>query len=111
MPGGRSGEGCPMNRFQEVVSLLDKAIGGPTVSIGIHGPFWRGKTKDDFIEATVIGQEVLIVGDGANSNLIKALRGEPPFGTDTGSAGAMFRRMPAGRPPMPPENIAILQRW
>jgi len=100
-----------MAGYQKVIDILDKAIGGSTAQVGAHGAFWRGKTKEQFIGTMVFGQKLLIPGDGKDSNLVKALRGEAPFGTDKGSAGGTFRRMPAGRPAVKPQQIEVIQKW
>ena len=42
---------------------------------------------------------------------MKALRGEAPFGADTGTASGIFRRMPAGRPAVKPQQIDLIQKW
>jgi hypothetical protein len=36
-------------RFQRVREILDEAVGGPGGSIGAHGTFWRGLTRDQFV--------------------------------------------------------------
>ena len=48
---------------------------------------------------------MLVVGDGKNSNLIKALRGQPPFD------GTYAPRMPDGYPPVPDDKIDQIERW
>ncbi|WP_181150028.1 ferritin-like domain-containing protein [Ensifer aridi] len=100
-----------MGRFQEVVDILDSAVGGSASPVGAHGAFWRGKTREEFIAANIFGQMLLMPGDGANSSLVKALRGEAPFGSDVGTLGGLFRRMPAGRPPVPPAQIDVVEKW
>jgi hypothetical protein len=102
---------APYGRYQEIIDILDDAVGGSAASIGAHGPFWRGKTRDQFVAALVFGQKLLVVGDGAGSNIIKALSAQAPFGADVGTPGAAFRRMPAGRPPVPDEKIAAIKKW
>ena len=99
--------------FQGVVAILDEAIGGPGVGIGAHGAFWRDVSRDEFVAMTVRGKTLLVVGDGANSNLVRALKGEAPFGRDLPDPppGATTRRMPAGRPPAPAESIAAIEQW
>jgi len=104
--GGEAG-----SRYQEVVDILDKAVGGSTAPVGAHGGFWRGKTKAEFIAATVFGQQLLLSGDGTSSNLVKALKGEAPFGSDIGTADGIFRRMPAGRDPVPAKQVEVIRKW
>lgn len=100
-----------MNRFDRVIQILDEAIGGPAASIGAHGTFWRGLTRDEFVTQQVFDHSLIVVGRGVDSNLVKALRGEFPFGSNTGTPGATFRRMPAGRAPVPADQIAFIERW
>lgn len=98
-------------RYQEVIDILDQAVGGSTAPVGAHGAFWRGKTKAEFVAAMVFGQQLLTPGDGSGSNLVKALKGEAPFGTDTGTPGGIFRRMPAGRDPVSAKQIEVIKKW
>jgi photosystem II stability/assembly factor-like uncharacterized protein len=99
--------------FQGVITILDEAIGGPGVGIGAHRAFWRDITRDEFVAKKVFGKGLVVLGDGANSNLVRALKGESPFGSDlpNPAQGATVRRMPAGRPPVPAESIAAIERW
>jgi hypothetical protein len=96
--------------FQGAVAILDEAIGGPGVGIGAHKAFWRDISRDDFVVKKVFNKALVVVGDGANSNLVRALKGEAPFGSDLPDppAGATTRRMPAGRPPVPAESIGAI---
>jgi hypothetical protein len=101
-----------MNRFLRVKEILDTAVGGPTAPVGgPHRAFWRNQTRDQFVGFEVLGLPLVTLGQGDVSNLVKALRGENPFGRDTGTADAEFRRMPAGRPPVLPDQIAFIARW
>lgn len=100
-----------MGRYQKIIDVLDKAVGGSTSPIGAHGPFWRGKTKAQFLATMVFGQKLLIPGNGKDSNLVKALRGEAPFGSDIGTPDAIFRRMPAGRKAVPAKQVDVIQKW
>src|SRR4051812_1608178 len=100
-----------MNRYQRVQQILDEGIGGPAASIGRHGPFWRNLTRDEFVAHSVFGKPLIAVGQGSTSNLVKALRGEAPFGEDIGTPGATIRRMPAGRAPIADGQIAFIERW
>jgi hypothetical protein len=76
-PGGGDAD---MGRFKRVIDILDEAIGGPDTSFAAHGPFWRGVTRDDFVKLDVMHRDLLVVGDGAASNVIKALRGQARYG-------------------------------
>lgn len=102
-----------MNRFERVVQILDNAIGGPNKNIPAHRAFWRGLTRDQFVAKTVFGREVVTVGQGEASNLVRAFKGEAPFGSDlpTPPPGAEIRRMPAGLPASAEEDIAFIEQW
>lgn len=94
-----------MADFARVLDILDNAIGGSGVQIGAHRAFWRGLTRDQFINRSVFGLKLIELGDGARSNLIKALKGEAPFDDSS------FRRMPGGLPPVPAAQIAEIEGW
>jgi hypothetical protein len=101
-----------VNRFQQVQAILDNAVGGPNAAVGgPHGPFWRHQTRDQFVAFTILGLPLVALGNGGGSNIIKALRGESPFGQDIGTPGATIDRMPAGLDPMPPDQIAFISDW
>ncbi|MGH3947152.1 MAG: YCF48-related protein [Pseudonocardiaceae bacterium] len=102
-----------MSRFDQVIQILDEAVGGPEVNIGFHRAFWRRLTRDEFVAKQVFGLDLVVADDGAASNLVKALKGESPFGADLPDPppDAGFSRMPAGRPPVSPENIAFIEQW
>jgi photosystem II stability/assembly factor-like uncharacterized protein len=102
-----------MNRFEHVIQILDDAIGGPGVNIAVHGAFWRHVTRDVFVARKVQGLDLLVLGNGAGSNLVKALKGESPFGQDLDNPppDARFDRMPSGLPPVSDDNIAFIQKW
>ncbi|MEZ6141572.1 MAG: YCF48-related protein [Zavarzinella sp.] len=100
-----------MNRFQRVQEILDTAVGGPSAPAGPHSAFWRGITRDEFVAKKIFGLELITVGSGAGSILIKALKGETPFGADTGNDEADYNRMPSGRDPVPNEDITFIQQW
>jgi hypothetical protein len=100
-----------MNRFEKVIAILDAAVGGSTAPVGVHTAFWRGVTRDQLVAKIVIGVPLITVGDGAGSNLVRALKGETPFGADLGNPDADFRRMPVGWPPVSPADIAFIEAW
>jgi photosystem II stability/assembly factor-like uncharacterized protein len=102
-----------VNRFQRVIEILDRAVGGPNAPVGFHGAFWRNSTRNDVVVRKVFGLPLITVGDGAGSNLVKALKGQSPFGADLADApaDATFSRMPAGLEPVPPSEIAFIETW
>ena len=97
--------------FKQVIDILDASVGGPSAPVGAHGAFWRGLTRDQFVQKRVFGRALVALGDSAASNLAKALKGEAPFGSDIGALGATFPRMPAGRPPVGATEIAEIEGW
>jgi hypothetical protein len=109
-PGPGNGS-TAMGRYQEIIDILDAAVGGSAAPVGAHGAFWRNQTRDQFVAKSIFGQKLLVLGDGAGSNLVKALLGQAPFGADIGTPGASFRRMPAGRPAVDPAKVAIIKKW
>src|SRR5689334_1300194 len=97
-----------MKRFDRVKQYLEAAVNGD--DIGVHGNFWRNLGLDAFKTFSVPvhgGVPLLVVGDSANSNLIKALKGQFPFGKDLKPPvpNATFNRMPDGYPAMPDNHI------
>jgi hypothetical protein len=101
------------SEYARVLAILDNAIGGPTAQIGVHGPFWRGLTRDQFVAKKVFGLKIVDVGNGPGSNLVRALRGEVPFGADQPGTPpeAEFSRMPAGFPPVQAADITFIEQW
>lgn len=100
-----------MNRFEKVIEILDTAVGGPTASVGFHGAFWRGLTRDQFVSKKVLGLQLIVVGNGSESNLVKALKGATPFGADSGNPEADFNRMPSGLPAVSDADIDFIKKW
>ncbi len=102
--------------YKTIQGLLDAAIGGSDVTIGAHGPFWRTMDRDQFVAASILDQKLIKAKpdggfDADASALVAALEGRAPFGKDVGTPGATFRRMPAGRPPMPHDQISTIRAW
>lgn len=101
-----------MTRYEQVIAILDASVGGPSAPVGFpHAAFWRGLTRDQFVIRKVLGLPLVTVGDGAGSTLVKALKGETPFGSDLGNPNADYRRMPAGMAPVPATEIAFIEQW
>lgn len=94
-----------MTRYEHVVQILDSAIGGPQASIGAHGAFWRNVSRDQFVALKVFKQDLLVVSSSANSNLIKALKGQDPFD------GSLYPQMPVGFPAVADGDIAFIAQW
>jgi hypothetical protein len=106
----------PATNYSYVQALLDEIVGGTSGSVGAHGAFWRSLSRDEFIQFQVFGQPVIAVDpkgafDPEGSALIQSLEGRAPFGSDVGAPGGVFRRMPAGVPPMPADRIKIIRDW
>ena len=102
---GTDAERRTMQPYMRVCQILDAGIGGDGVEIGAHGAFWRRLSRDEFVEQVVFNYPLISLRDGDGSNLVKALRGQPPF------KGAPFRRMPAGKPPIPDAEIEFIRVW
>jgi hypothetical protein len=106
----------PEQNFRKVARLLDEGVRG--FGIGAHHNFWRGCTRDQFVSMSVFGNPLIAARpdgsfDAANSNLIKALRGEPPFDAPESNEGipSHYPRMPAHHPPLAPESIEYIFNW
>jgi hypothetical protein len=100
-------------KFEDVIAILDDSVGGPDAEVASHGPFWRGITRDRFIAMRVGGRRLVTLGDGDNSNLVKSLRGQAPFGSDLPDPpeGAVTPSMPPSLPPVPAESIKRIADW
>ena len=93
--------------YKDVQDILGKAAGKAHPFHDNKSRFWE-LGLDQFV-GLVIYQLPIIAppgpGRGANSNLIKALKGEAPFD------GSTFGRMPLSRPPVPAADIQKIQDW
>ncbi len=100
-----------MPGFNDVVVALDRTLGDNIAFT--HGEFWRGKTRDEFVAYSVFGFPVVEVGDAAASNLVRAMRGQTPFGDDLAppSPGATMPRMPAFAAPAAEADIVLIETW
>jgi photosystem II stability/assembly factor-like uncharacterized protein len=108
-----TGKRSPQMGFQQIIDILDDAVGGPNAGVARHGAFWRNLTRDQFVAKKVMAKQLVVLGDGAASHLVRALKGEVPFGSDLPGAPeeAEIKRMPAGRPPVPADRIAVIEKW
>lgn len=68
-------------------------------------------SRDDFIARKAFGLPLIAIGDGAMSNLVKALKGEIPFGINIGNSAADFNQTPCRLTPVSDEDIAFIQKW
>ena len=96
-----------MTKFERVKQLLNDAVGDRSPSHGGKGKFWN-LPLDQLKALKVLGQKVIVTEGtdrGANSALIKALKGEPPFDDDG------FGRMPLDGPYLADADIAFIQQW
>ena len=102
-----------MNQYERVIRILDDSIGAPDVGIAAHGAFWRGLKRDEFIAIKVFNYDLVVVGDGASSNLVKALKGQAPFGKNLPNppAAATMPRMPFGFDPVSADNTGFIEQW
>ncbi len=90
--------------YSDVQAMLEDAVSHETIHA--HGNFWRGKTRDEFVGMVVLKKwPLLVVGNAKESNLIKAVRGLPPFD------GTEASQMPDGFPPLSEASIAKLEGW
>jgi hypothetical protein len=104
-----------MTVYADIQVILDAAVNN--TDIGAHGRFWHVLSRDEFVIFKVFGQIPVLALDGNEkfdpdaSNLIKALKGQSPFGKDQGVVGAKYRRMPAGRPSLSAPHIETVYNW
>jgi hypothetical protein len=105
--GAEVPEGSLPADFKKAVLILDEAVRGFDIGFvtGFHGPFWVGKTRNQFLSVTFPAPPVQPNPQGGfdpeGSALIMDLKG-----TVSGQA-----RMPRFRPPVPPERIEFLRDW
>lgn len=94
--------------FADVVSLLDGLVADRAGHLGFHGAFWRGVSRDVFVNTPPIRDIVpIVVGDSANSGIVQALRGEGSFSPENGC----LSRMPVDGPFLTREEIDAIARW
>lgn len=94
--------------YAEVTEMLDRAVGGSHVPVGFHGPFWRNKTRDEFVNTPPFrGIVPVVVGDSAASGIVAALSGTGPFNASAGG----IERMPPFGPYLAEEEISAIAEW
>ena len=106
--GATAGHPAPSKtRYLHLQEILAAAAGPSNPNHDGRGKFWE-KPLAEFIALTIY--DVKLIADpganrGANSGLIKALRGVAPFD------GSSYDRMPLGRDPVAPADIQFIQDW
>lgn len=97
----------PETRLEAIRRILNAATDHGTPG----NPFHEGKrrfwnlSRDEFVNAVIYGQQVIVLGDPEDSALIKSLKGVAPFD------GSQFPRMPIGRPPVSDPDITFIAQW
>jgi len=92
--------------------LINQSVARPLTSAP-HGPFWpqsdptSSRTESVRTPIDAVRQWVLALF------LIKAMKGEVPFGSDLQNrpSGATIPRMPDGFPPVADSDITFIQKW
>lgn len=99
---------CP-TKYPDVQAILDEAV--EHEDIGVHGPFWRTLTRDEFVARSVFGCPLIHTDPqsgqfvGRDSNLVKILKGPVACG------GGTQPRMPFAFPPVPDDKIKTIEDW
>lgn len=104
-----------LTTFSEVQAFFNDFIDANGVPIGIapHGAFWQQvpgdveASRDKFVNGNVPNvfggsRKILVKGNSAESDIIRILKGEPPFAS---------RRMPPGGPYFSDAQIQELADW
>jgi hypothetical protein len=115
-PGGPAPPAAVVPGYARIKQILDDAVSGQ--AIRAHGPFWKTLSRNQFVDHSVYGYRLIAVrADGTHdpdeSNLVKALEGRPPFGSDLEPPppGASMPQMPKGYGAVPPDQIAEIRAW
>lgn len=96
-------------KYPEIQTILDEAV--ENEDIGVHGPFWRTLTRDEFVARAVFGCPLIHTDPqsgrfvGKDSNLVKILRASVNCGAGNQP------RMPFAFPPMPDDRIQTIEDW
>jgi hypothetical protein len=95
-----------VGRWEQIRRMLDGATGFGSPRHEGLARFWN-LPLPEFLQVELEGEPIVAsVGPnrGKNSNLIKVLKGEPPFDS------ALYP-MPRNRPPLAAEFIAFIEQW
>jgi len=96
----------PLGRFEQVRRILNAATGFGRPSHEGNARFWN-LPLNEFLSTVLEGDSIVAPPGpdrGKNSNLVKVLKGEPPFNTS-------IYPMPRNRPPIDPEYIEFIEKW
>src|SRR6185503_8925139 len=95
-------------RFPDIQKILDDAV--KNQNIGVHGPFWRNVTRDEFVAKVVFRCPILHTENGqfvgAESQLVKILRA--PI-SDCNKRPRP--QMPVRFPALSAEKIQVISDW
>ena len=61
-----------MSSLQQVLDMLERTLGN--YPMPAHNYFWRGKTRDELVNAEIYGVKILVPGRPDESNLLRAMR-------------------------------------
>ncbi|MFY0610998.1 MAG: hypothetical protein JXQ99_05685 [Hyphomicrobiaceae bacterium] len=86
--------------FSKVVHILEQAVRG--FSINVHGNFWSGKTRDQFVGQHIFNTPLFEHDAGDDCRLTSS---------DSYLVRITRRRMPAYRPSIPSVRHQYLQNW
>jgi hypothetical protein len=103
-----------LNSFADVKAFFNNFIqtNGTDLSGSPHGAFWN-TDYNSFVNGNVPGVpnvKILVIGDPANSNLIKILQG--PITIGTGNQARTYPQMPAdGSSYMTADQVTSVANW
>ena len=105
-----------MYRFETTKKILQDLAGGHQSHA--HATFWSDSfSRDEFVSHTIrFGLDsypLVTLGDGANSNIVKAMLGIAPFGLDLHppTPGAIFRHMPPNSSEILKDATDYIRHW
>lgn len=100
--------GAVQTTFADIQKILDDAVEGQ--GIGAHGPFWRGVSRDQFVETKVFGCKIIFSDNGtfvgASSPLVQILQN--PIDCP---ATRPRPQMPVGFPAVPADKVQTISDW